>query len=125
MLTPSVILEAFPPPKPVRDSDHSVPPDFPGHSDTLVIQEVPGHELPTKVTKVSFDSDLSVRFIAGKTNYDYKQKCIIQTDTEYMALPRKTSLMLLSFGLDMSQSELCYQYLNSEPNPVNDTLDLE
>ena len=77
------------------------------------------------MTKVTFNSDLSVRFISGNTNFDYNQKALIHTDIEYMALPRKTSLMLLAFGLDMSQSELCYQYLNSEPNPVNDTLDLE
>ena len=126
-LTPSVILEAFPPPKPVRDSDHSVPPDFPGHSDTLVIPAVPGHgTLPPKVTdkSISFDNDLSIRFIAGKTNYDYKQRLLIQTE-QLCILPRKTSLMLLSFGLDMSQSELCYQSTWSEPNPGNDILDLE
>ena len=126
-LTPSVILEDFPPPKHVRDSDHSVPPDFPGHSDTLVIQAVPGHgTLPPKVTdkSISFDNNLSIRFIAGKTNYDYKQRLLIQTE-QLCILPRKTSLMLLSFGLDMSQSELCYQSTWSEPNPVNDTLDFD
>ena len=106
---------------PVSDSDNSKPPDLPGHV-TLVSQAVPGHKLPPKVT---FNSDLSVRFISGKAHNDFSQKMWIHTDLEYMALPRKTSLMLSAFGLDMSQSELCYQYLDSEPNPVNDILDLE
>ena len=77
------------------------------------------------MTKVTFNSDLSVRFISGNTKSDYHQKALIHTDIKYMALPRKTSLMLSAFGLDMSQSELCYQYVDSEPNPANDILELE
>jgi hypothetical protein len=138
-LTSPVILEASPPPKPGRDSDHpispdfpghsdiSVPPDFPGHSDISVIPAVPGQVTsPPKVTNksISFDNNLSVRFIAGKINHDYKQRLLIQTEQSCI-LPRKTSLMLLSFGLDMSKSELCYQSTWSDPNPVNDTLDFD
>ena len=73
---------------------------------------------------ISFDNILSIRFIAGKTNYDYKQRLLIQTE-QSCVLPQKTSLMLLSFGLDMSQPELCYQSTWSEPNPVNDILDFD
>jgi hypothetical protein len=100
----------------------------PGHSDTSVIPPSPGHGVSPrrKVTNksISFKDNLSVRFIAGKTNYDYTQKLLIQTE-QSCVLPKKTSLMLLAFGLDMSQQELCYHSSWSEPNPVNDILDFD
>ena len=104
---------------PASDSDNSKTPDLPGQV-TLVNQAVPGHKL-----QVSFNSDLYVRFISGKVNHDFSQTMLVHTDLEYMNKFRKTSLMLSVFGLDMSQSELCYKYVDSEPNPVNDVLDLE
>ena len=123
-----MILEDFPPPKPAGHSDNSVILPAPGHSDTSVIPPSPGHGASPrkKVTNksISFKDNLSIRFLAGKTNYDYTQKLLVQTE-QSCVLPRKTSLMLLAFGLDMSQQELCYNSSWSEPNPVNDILDFD
>ena len=119
----NIQLADFPPPRPTVHSDSVSHLPLPGHkSDNSVTPPPPGHGAPAVIRKsISWKDQLSIRFLAGTKIHDYTQKLLVQTE-QSCVIPRKTSLMLLAFSLDMSRQELCYNSSWSDPSPVNDIL---
>ena len=119
----NIQLSDFPPPQPTGQSDSVSHLPLPGHeSDSLVTSPPPGHDTPEVIRKsIRWKDQLSIRFLAGTKPHDFTQKLLVHTEQSCI-IPKKTSLMLMAFSLDMSRQELCYTSSWSDPSPVNDVL---
>ena len=87
----------------------------------------PGHEIDSDEnrgvrTSLSWNQNLSIRFIAGNEIFEREQPVIYQTEYNHELTP-KVYLMLCALSLDTSKQELLYTAHWSSPRSTNDQVD--
>ena len=83
----------------------------------------PGHDSESDKnrgvrTNLSWNQNLSIRFIAGNDIYERIQPVIYHTSLD--PVPTQQFLMLCAMSLDMSKKELLYNVQWSYPRSMND-----